>query len=182
MESRKTYLKSMPVERKSSRISKCARDEQKIYEELIAARTVEVSKQMEFRIRPQHSGLWTRGAAAQPVSPNRIGIILFGIRRICRRVRDDRPLDYMDRSVKSVDVLRQLELPILAVIRDTESGEVTRQRRQICCCTDSPAYMRASLRVRHGAYGLTYIDDLIGNIIHLPGRIANLTDVLKNIF
>ncbi|HDK17506.1 MAG TPA: hypothetical protein ENG75_06155, partial [Nitrospirae bacterium] len=120
VESKKGYLREIPAEKK--KLADLEREKgtnKRIYEELILRLgQSEVSKQMEI----QDKGATFRIVdpailSTRPVSPNRVKIILLGILAgFAGAFGLVLLLDSMDKSVKSVDVLKTLGLPLLAII------------------------------------------------------------------
>lgn len=189
MESKKSYLKSMPVEKKTLSDLEMQRATNKhIYEQLIARLgQSEVSKQMEVQDRASTFRVIDPAMMPlKPVSPNRVKIILFGILAgLAGGFGAVVLLDYADRSIKSVDALKTLELPVLAVIPSIQNADelAEKRKRDVFLYKFTGAYLACILAVfALELFGLTYIDDFISNVVHLPGRLVSLKDLFKNIF
>ncbi|MFO0752942.1 MAG: GNVR domain-containing protein [Thermodesulfovibrionales bacterium] len=107
MESKKTYLRSMPAEKKSLTDLEMARATTKnIYEELVARLgQAEVSKQMEVQDKASTFRIVDPAVLPmKPVSPDRVKIMLFGILAgLAGGFGLVVLLDSVDRSVKTVD-------------------------------------------------------------------------------
>lgn len=189
MESKKSYLKSMPVEKKTLSDLEMQRATNKhIYEELIGRLgQSEVSKQMEVQDRASTFRIVDPAVLPlSPSSPNRIKIILFGILAgLAGGVGAVVLRDYADRSVKSVDALKGFELPVLAVIPSIQNPEeqTERKRRDRQLYRFAGAYLAGILAIfMLELLGFTYVDDFISTVVHMPGRLLNLTGQLKTIF
>jgi hypothetical protein len=104
-----------------------------LYEQLVARQgQSEVSQQMEVQDKSSTFRIVDPAVMPiKPVSPDRVRIILMGIiGGIAVGVGVLLLLDYLDSSVKTVDVLKGFGVPVLAVIpRIQDPLEVLRQRR-----------------------------------------------------
>ncbi|MFZ5997647.1 MAG: XrtA system polysaccharide chain length determinant [Nitrospirota bacterium] len=189
VESKKTYLKSMPVEKKTLTDLEMQRATNKnIYEELIGRLgQSEVSRQMEIQDKSSTFRIVDPAVLPlKPVSPNRIKIILMGILGgLAGGFGLVVLLDYMDRSVRTVDVLKNMGLPVLAVIPSIQNPDELeeKKRRDMLLYKFTGAYMMCILTVFvMELMGLTYIDDAISTIVHLPSYLMDLNDAVKRIF
>ncbi|MEW6116804.1 MAG: XrtA system polysaccharide chain length determinant [Nitrospirota bacterium] len=189
VESKKTYLKSMPAEKKTLTDLEMQRATNKnIYEELIGRLgQSEVSRQMEIQDKSSTFRIVDPAVLPlKPVSPNRIKIILMGILGgLAGGFGLVVLLDYMDRSVRTVDVLKNMGLPVLAVIPSIQNPDELeeKKRRDMLLYKFTGAYMMCILTVFvMELMGLTYIDDAISTIVHLPSYLMDLNDAVKRIF
>ncbi len=189
MELKKTYLKSMPLEKKNLSDLEMQRATNKnIYEELIARLSQsEVAKQMELQDKASTFRIVDPAVLpTKPVSPDRVKIILLGIiGGLAGGFGTVVLIDYMDRSVRNVDVLKDLGVPVLAVIPSIQDqADVAEQRRKdILLYKFAGACMVCILAVfTMELLGLTYIDDFVSSIIHLPGRLLGLGGGFRKIF
>lgn len=189
MESKKSYLKSMPVEKKTLSDLEMQRATNKhIYEELIGRLgQSEVSKQMEVQDRASTFRIVDPAVLPlSPSSPNRIKIILFGILAgLAGGVGTVVLLDYADRSIKSVDLLKTFELPVLAVIPSIQNPEelAERRKRDRQLYKFAGVYMAGILMIfTLELLGVTYIDDFVSTVVHMPGRLMDLPGLFKTMF
>lgn len=133
VESKKQYLRDIPAEKKKlADLEREKKTSRQIYEELVLRLgQSEVSKQMEI----QDKGATFRIVdpailPIAPVSPNRIKIILLGIfAGLAGAFGLVFSLDNMDTSVKTIDVLKTLGLPVLAIIPRIHTRDELKNQR-----------------------------------------------------
>ena len=133
IESQRAVLRTVPAgNRKLSDLERERDAHKKIYEELVASRgKSEVSTQVEVQNK---SGTFRIvDAAVLPTKPvsDRVKMILLGIGAgIAGAFLLVLLLDYLDDSVKTVDALRGLGVPVLAVIPSIQNAEELAERRR----------------------------------------------------
>ncbi|MEF9426533.1 MAG: Wzz/FepE/Etk N-terminal domain-containing protein [Candidatus Mariimomonas ferrooxydans] len=135
IESKKEYLEDIPFEKKKLADMERERDADKSVHEQLLARygKSEVSQQIEEQ---DMSDTFLIGEPAllprKSESPNRVFIILFGVfAGFAGGFGLVLLLDYIDTSVKTVDVLKTLKLPVLAIIpRIYTKNELKSQRKK----------------------------------------------------
>ncbi|WP_298435922.1 XrtA system polysaccharide chain length determinant [Geobacter sp.] len=119
----KAELEKLEVEKKNRR---------DIYDQLMARHgQSEVSKQMEVQDKTTTFRIVDPAILPiRPISPNRLRIMLMGILAgLAGAMGLLMVLDYFDDSVKSVETLKEIGLPVLAVIPKIRSAEAeTRER------------------------------------------------------
>lgn len=181
MESKKTYLRSMPAEKKNLTDLEMARTTTKnIYEELVARLgQSEVSKQMEIQDKASTFRVVDPAVLPlKPVSPDRVKIMLFGMfAGLAGGFGLVVLLDSMDRSVKTVDSLKSFGVPVIAVIPSIQNPDEMeeRQRKDMRLYKFAGAYMACILVVfTMELLGMSYIDDLISAVVHLPGHLKSI--------
>ncbi len=135
IESKKEYLSNIPIERKKLAAMGKERDAVKnVYEQLLVRYgKSEVSQQIEEQDMSDTLIIAKPALLPdKPESPNRVNIILFGIfAGFAGGFGLILLLDYMDTSVKTVDVLKTLKLPVLAIIpRIYTKDELKSQRKK----------------------------------------------------
>lgn len=133
IEAKKSYLRDIPAEKKKLvDMERQRATDERIYEELILRHgQSEVSKQMEIQDKGATFNIIDPAVLpTKPVSPNRARIILFGIfAGLAGAFGLVFLIDNMDTSVKTLDALKTLGLPVLAVIPAMRSPEdLNRQR------------------------------------------------------
>jgi polysaccharide chain length determinant protein (PEP-CTERM system associated) len=135
IEAKKTYMKEIPVEKK--KLADLEREKSsymKIYDELVLRfGQSEVSKQMEIQDKWATFRIVDRAVLPTiPVSPNRVKIILLGILAGFASAFGLVLLtDSTDPSVKAVDKLKRMKVPVLAIIPKIQTLEqVSRKRRK----------------------------------------------------
>lgn len=133
-ESKKGYLRSIPEEKtKLADVEMERNTSRAIYEELVAKLgQSEVSKQMEVQDKSATFRIVDPAiVSAEPVSPNRIAIILFGLAgsiggAFAMVVASDK----IDSSVKDVDSLKTFGFSVLAIVPLIERPEETARIRK----------------------------------------------------
>jgi polysaccharide chain length determinant protein (PEP-CTERM system associated) len=135
IETKKGYLREIPAEKKKlADLEDEKFSNKKIYEELILRLgQSEVSSQMEIQDKGATFRIVDPAVLPRfPVSPNRVKIILIGIfAGIAGAFWLVLLIDKMDHSVKSVNTLKNLRVPILGIIPKIQiSEEVTRRRKK----------------------------------------------------
>ncbi len=135
MESKKQYLREIPAEKKKlADLEREKMTNKRIYEELILRLgQSEVSKQMEIQDKGATFKIVDPAILpTKPVSPNRVKIILLGIfAGFAGALGLIFLLDNMDTSVKTIDAIKTLGLPVLAIIpRINTEDELKNQREK----------------------------------------------------
>ena len=135
IESKKSYLRDIPAEKKKlTDMERQKEMDNKIYEELIMRLgQSEVSKQMEVQDKGATFNIIDPAVMpTTPVSPNRVRIILFGILAgLAGAFGLILLIDNMDTSVRTVDTLKTLGLPVLAAIPFMKNPEgLNRERKK----------------------------------------------------
>lgn len=181
MESKKSYLRSMPVEKKTLTDLEMARATTKnIYEELVARLgQSEVSKQMEVHDKASTFRVVDPAVLPiKPVSPDRVKIMLFGILAgLAGGFGLVVLLDSMDRSVKTVDSLKPFGVPVIAVIPSIQNPEEIAERRKkdMRLYKFAGAYMAGILVVfTMELLGISYVDDFFSAVVNLPGHLKGI--------
>jgi succinoglycan biosynthesis transport protein ExoP len=132
--SKEAHLRDIPVEKKKLMDMERERDTyKKIYEDLIQRLgQSEVSKQMEVQDKAATFRVVDPAVLpAKPVSPNRVKLMLMGIfMGLAGGLAMVIGLDSLDKSVKTVDSLRALAVPVLAVIPSIRNEEELRKIRR----------------------------------------------------
>lgn len=132
--SKEAHLRDVPVEKKKLMDMERERDTyKKIYEELVhRLGQSEVSKQMEVQDKAATFKVVDPAVLpTKPVSPNRVKLILLGIfMGFAGGFAMVIGLDGLDKSVKTVDSLRALAVPVLAVIPSIQNEEELRTIRR----------------------------------------------------
>ncbi len=166
--SKKTYLRSIPVEKKNLADLERERDtNKKIYEDLVVRLgQSEVSKQMELQDKATTFRIVDPAVLPiKPVSPDRVKIILLGIMAgLAGGFGIVLVLDNMDKSVRTINALKTLEMPVLAIIPRIQNPEelIKRKRKDILIYSLTGLYMLCILGVFAIEFmGLTYIDDFV---------------------
>lgn len=145
-----------------------------IYEQLVARHgQAEVSKQMEVQDKSTIFRIVDPAVTpVKPISPDRVKIILLGIfAGLAGGLGVLMLFDYLDHSVKSVDPLKRLGMPILAVIPKITTPEELLQRKKIDMRTYKIAGVYFSLILTVlavEAIGISCIDNVFENIKSLP--------------
>ncbi|MBE0596506.1 MAG: hypothetical protein IH614_04490 [Desulfuromonadales bacterium] len=135
VEERKAILASLPEKRKIYNELVRDRDTYKYtYEQLVLRHgKSELSKQMEIQDKAGTFRIVDPAIlATKPVSPNRVPIILLSLAAgVAVGFVAIFALDYLDSSVRSIEAVQELGLPLLALIPQfTTTEEAERQRRQ----------------------------------------------------
>lgn len=135
LESKKSYLRDIPAEKKKlSDMERQRAMDRQIYEKLILRLgQSEVSKQMEIQDKGASFNIVDPAVLpTKPVSPNRARIIFLGILAgLAGAFGLIFLIDNMDTSVKTVDTLKTLGLPVLAVIPAINNlKDLNRKRRK----------------------------------------------------
>ncbi|MEF9427434.1 MAG: hypothetical protein L0956_09820 [Candidatus Mariimomonas ferrooxydans] len=131
---KKQYLEEIPAEKK--KLADLEREKETntgIYEKLILRLgQSEVSKQMEVHDKGATFRIVDPAILpTKPISPNRVKIILFSIfAGIAGAFGFVLLLDNMDTSVKTVDVLKTLKLPVLAIIPSIYTKDELKSQRE----------------------------------------------------
>ncbi len=166
--SKKTYLRTIPVEKKNLADLERERDtSNNIYEDLVVRLgQSEVSKQMELQDKATTFRIVDPAVLpVKPVSPDRVKIILLGILAgLAGGFGIVFMLDNMDKSVRTVNALKTLEIPLLAIIPSIRNPEelIKRKRKDILIYSLTGLYMLCILGVFAIEFmGLTYIDDFV---------------------
>lgn len=171
MAENRALLRGIPVARANLEQLEQERINRKtIYEQLYARHgQSEVSKQMEVQDKTTTFRIIDPAVMPiKPVSPNRVMIILMGIAAgLAGGVGVLLCLDYLDRSVRSVDTLKSLGVPVLAVIpKMTDPGEELVQRKK-----DMRLYLAAGVYLSMilavlalEALNVSAVDKVIGRI------------------
>lgn len=135
IEERKAILASLPEKRKV--YNELVRDRdtyQYTYEQLVQRHgKSELSKQMEIQDKAGTFRIVDPAIVAnKPISPNRVPIILLSLAAgVAVGFGVILALDYFDPSVRSIDAVQELGLPVLALIPQfTTTEELERQRKQ----------------------------------------------------
>ncbi len=143
----------------------------KIYEELILRHgKSEVSKQMEIQDKGATFNIIDPAVLpTKPVSPNRVRIMLLGILAgFAGAFGLVFLIDNMDTSVRTIDTLKSLGLPVLAVIPVMNSAEdLNKQRKKdVLLFSYAGVYMMFILIILVSELlGLTYIDQFVTKFI-----------------
>jgi polysaccharide chain length determinant protein (PEP-CTERM system associated) len=134
IESKKGYLRNMPGEKKKLVDLEREKDTYKnIYEELVhRLGRSEVSKQMEVQDKAATFRILDPAVLpAEPVSPNRLRLLLLGIfAGLAGGLGVVVLLDHIDNSVKTLETLKTLGLPVLAIIPGIQNSEELMKRRR----------------------------------------------------
>jgi polysaccharide chain length determinant protein (PEP-CTERM system associated) len=134
IEAKKEYLRSIPVEKKKLTDIERERDTtREIYEQLVLRHgQSEVSKQMEVQDKTTTFRIADPAVLpTRPVSPNRVKIILMGILAgLAGGFGIVMFSDFMDSSVKTVDALKGLGVPVLAMIPSIQNQEEQERKRK----------------------------------------------------
>jgi len=134
MESKKSYLGNIPAEKKKlSDMERKKAMDREIYEKLILRLgQSEVSKQMEIQDKGASFNIIDPAVLpTKPVSPNRVIIILLSILAgLAGAFGLIFLIDTMDTSVKTLDSMKTLGLPVLAVIPAMENAEDLKRKRK----------------------------------------------------
>jgi succinoglycan biosynthesis transport protein ExoP len=133
--SKEAHLRDIPVEKKKLMDMERERDTyKKIYEDLIhRLGQSEVSKQMEVQDKAATFRVVDPAVLpTKPVSPDKVKLMLAGIfMGLAGGLAMVIGLDSLDKSVKTVDSLRPLAVPVLAVIPSIQNeGELRKIRRR----------------------------------------------------
>ena len=172
IESKKSYLRDIPAEKK--KLADMERQkvlDSKIYGELILRLgQSEVSKQMEVQDKGATFNIIDPAVLpTKHVSPNRVMIIIIGIfAGLAGAFGLVFLMDNMDSSVKTVDVLKTLGLPVLAVIPAINNAEdINRERKKdILLFSSAGVYMLFVLIILVSELlELTYIDRFVAKFI-----------------
>ena len=185
---KRNYLMKMPAERKKLADLERERDTYKeIYEKLVfRLGQSEVSKQMEVQDKSESFNIVEPAILpAKPVSPNRKLLILFAIfAGFSGGIALLIGLDYMDSSIRSVDAVKELGIPVLAVIPSIENPlEIRkRKRRDLLVFSLFGVYMLFVLGLfTIELLQLNYIDKFLGNI-RFQEHIMEITQKIKGLF
>ena len=172
IESKKSYLRDIPAEKKKLADMERQRElNRKIYEELSLRHSQsEVSKQMEIQDKGATFNIIDPAILpTKHVSPNRVMIILFGIfAGFAGGFGLVFLIDNMDTSVKTVDVLKTLGLPVLAVIPAITNAKDlnTKRKNDILLFSSAGVYMLFVLIILVSELlELTYIDRFVAKFI-----------------
>jgi polysaccharide chain length determinant protein (PEP-CTERM system associated) len=174
LEAKKAYLRSIPFEKKKLAYMEGERDIYRgIYEKLILRLgQSEVSKQMELQDKAATFRIVDPAVLNnKPISPDRVKIILLGILAgFAGGMGAAIFLDKIDNSIRSLEVLKSIGLPVLAVIPTVETlTEASRRRkREIALYTVAGLYMVCILTVFSAEVIGIKITDLI-KYINLHG-------------
>jgi|Deesub1362A_J573_1020465.scaffolds.fasta_scaffold00004_229 polysaccharide chain length determinant protein (PEP-CTERM system associated) len=153
IESKKAYLRDIPAEKKKLMDMERERNTYKnIYEKLVyRLGQSEVSKQMEVQDKAATFRIVDPAVLpTKPVSPNRVKIILLGIfAAFAGGLGIVIALDHMDKSVKTVDALKTLGFPVLAIIPNIQNSEelMEKRKRDIMVYSLAGAYMLCILGI-----------------------------------
>lgn len=133
-ESKKGYLRSIPEEKtKLADVEMERNTSRAIYEELVAKLgQSEVSKQMEVQDKTATFRIVDPAiVSAEPVSPNRIAIILFGLAgSVAGAFAVVVASDKIDSSVKDIDSLKDFGFSVLAIVPLIERPEELAKTRK----------------------------------------------------
>lgn len=133
-ESKKGYLRSIPEEKtKLADVEMERNTSRAIYEELVAKLgQSEVSKQMEVQDKTATFRIVDPAiVSAEPVSPNRIAIILFGLAgSVAGAFAMVVASDKIDSSVKDIDSLKAFGFSVLAIVPLIERPEELAKTRK----------------------------------------------------
>ena len=172
IESKKAYLRDIPAEKKKLVDMERQRESnRKIYEELILRHgQSEVSKQMEIQDKGATFNIIDPAVLpTKPVSPNRVIIMLLGIfAGFAGAFGLIFLIDYMYTSIRTIDTLKTLGLPVLAVIPVINSTEdLNKQRKSdVLLFSYAGGYMLFILIILVlELLGLTYIDQFVTMLI-----------------
>ena len=172
IESKKAYLRDIPAEKKKlADMERQKALDSKIYGELILRLgQSEVSKQMEVQDKGATFNIIDPAVLPiKHVSPNRVMIILFGILAgLAGAGGLVFLIDNMDTSVKTINVLKTLGLPVLAVIPAiTNAKDLNRKRKKdILLFSSAGVYMLFVLIILVSELlELTYIDQFVTKFI-----------------
>lgn len=140
----------------------------------------EVSKEMELQDKSTTFRVIDPAVTPiAPVSPNRVKIILLGIAAgIAAGVGLLIAADYLDDSIKTVDSLKALGLPVLAVIPLIQGDdEITREKdKAFRAYILSGCYFSLILAVlAMEALGVTFLDSMASSL-HLPAVVARFLE------
>jgi succinoglycan biosynthesis transport protein ExoP len=136
IESKKEYLKNIPLEKKNLAELESGRDNyRKIYEGIVVKLgQSEVSKQIEIQDKANTFRVLDPAILpVKPVSPNMVVIILFGlVAGVAAGFGTIFLLDNIDHSVKTVDELKKLfGAPVLAVIPQIVTDEEINKKKKM---------------------------------------------------
>ncbi|HDO25349.1 MAG TPA: chain-length determining protein, partial [Nitrospirae bacterium] len=172
IESKKAYLRDIPAEKKKlADMERQKAMDSKIYGELtMRLGQSEVSKQMEIQDKGATFNIIDPAVLpTKHVSPNRVMIILFGILAgLAGAGGLVFLIDNMDTSVKTINVLKTLGLPVLAVIPAiTNAKDLNRKRKKdILLFSSAGVYMLFVLIILVSELlELTYIDQFVTKFI-----------------
>lgn len=178
-------LQSLPSAKAGLEKLETAKNSQKnIYDQLFARHgQSEVSKQME--VQDKTTTFRVVDAAVlpkKPASPNRLKIMLLGwIAGIAAGIGTLILLDQMDTTVKDVDFLKGLGLPVLAVIsRIHDQAEADLQRRRtirLCACTGVYLLFLLSFPAME-LLNVSYMDSLL-NVLHQKQAVQSVKERLQ---
>ncbi len=134
IETKEAYLRDIPSEKK--KLLDMEREKntfRKIYEDLVhRLGQSEVSKQMEVQDKASTFRVVDPAVLpTKPVSPNRLKIMLMGLfGGLAGGLGTVFGFDYMDKSVKNVDSLRSLGVPVLAMIPHIQEPDEVKKRKR----------------------------------------------------
>jgi polysaccharide chain length determinant protein (PEP-CTERM system associated) len=172
VESKKEYLRDIPAEKKKLLDMERQREtNRQIYEELILRHgQSEVSKQMEIQDKGATFNIVDPAVLpTKPVSPNRVMIILMGIAAgLAGAFGIIFLMDNMDTSIKTVDALKTLGLPVLAVIPAMSNPEDLNRARKsdILLYSFAGVYVLLVLMILGLEFlGVTYVDQFVTKFI-----------------
>lgn len=121
----------------------------------------------------------------KPISPDRVRIILMGVLAgLAAGIGFVLLLDYLDSSVKTVNVLKTLGFPVLAVIPRIENDQVLQRKRK----KDVNVYTLAGLYfslilviLLMEVFKLPYLDNIVDNV-QAMNLWADIKGSIRNIF
>lgn len=169
--STRSLLHNIPVAKATlEQLERDKNNQKNLYEQLVARHgQSEVSKQMEVQDKATTFRIVDPAIMPiNPVSPNRVNIILMGIgaglvMAFCLLML----LDYLDQSVKSVDALKSFGLPILAIIPKMQNPTelLLQKRRNVKLYVIAGAYFSLILtvlliEVLNSSLSNTFIDSI----------------------